>query len=124
MHGLQSAASGALLTRVSDLSLGVNGPVDDNNDGPLELLLEAVDHLAGDLLVELKGAVRDLDEDVLGHGAVVSLELALLDRVDEHHAQVLLDLFVGLLKSSEGLGGVLLKFCWVDLLSGEVKYMM
>ena len=94
---------------MSDLSLGVNGPVDDNDDGPLELLLEAVNHLAGDLLVELKGSVGDLDEDVLSRGAVVGLELALLNRVDEHHAQVLLDLFVGLLKSSESLGGVLLK---------------
>ena len=100
---------------MSDLSLGVNGPVDDNNDGPLELLLEAVNHLAGDLLVELKGAVRDLDEDVLSHGTVVGLKLALLDSVDEHHAQVLLDFFVGLLEGSEGLGGILLKLCWLFL---------
>ena len=116
VHGLKGTASGALLAGVSDLSLGVNGPVDDNNDGPLELLLEAVNHLAGDLLVELKGSVRDLDEDVLSHGTVVGLELALLNRVDEHHAQVLLDLFVGLLEGSEGLGGVLLKFGGFDLL--------
>lgn len=94
VHGLEGAGARALLAGVSDLSLGVNSSVDDDDDVLSELLLEVVDELSGDALVELEGSEGDLDQDVLGGGAVGGLELNLFDGVDVHHAQVLLDLFV------------------------------
>ena len=115
VDSLESAASGALLTGVRDLSLGVNGPVGDHNDGPLELLLEVLNHLALDLLVELERAVRDLDQDVLLLAAVVVLVDDFLDGVDVHHAQVLLDVLVRVLEGSESLGGVLFHLSGFDL---------
>ena len=117
VHGLEGAGARALLAGVSDLSLGVNGSVDDNDDVLSELLLEVVDDLSGDLLVELEGSVGDLDKDVLGGAAVIGLELNLLNGVDVHHAQVFLDLFVALLESGEGLGGLFLELGGLDLLA-------
>ena len=115
VDGLQSAASGAFLAGVGDLSLGVDGPVGDDDDGPLELVLQVVNHLVLHLLVELKRAVRDLDQDVLLLTAIVVLIDDLLDRVDVHHAQVLLDVLVRVLEGGECLGGVLLHLSWLNL---------
>ena len=115
VDGLEGAASWALLAGVGDLSLGVDGSVDDDDDGPLELCLQMVNHLAGDLSVELEGSVRDLDQDVLLLRTIVVLVLNLLDGVDVHHAQVLLDLFVRVLESGEGLGSILLHLGGLDL---------
>ena len=117
VDGLKGAGAGALLALMSDLSLGVNGPVDDNDDVARELLLEVVDNLAADLLVELKGAEGDLDHDVLGGRAIISLVGLLGHRVDEERAELLLVLLAGLLKGSEGLGGVLLELGRLDLLN-------
>ena len=115
VHGLEGAGARALLALMSDLSLGVNGPVDDDNNVARELLLKVVDHGAGDLPVELKGAEGDLDHDVLGGRAIISLVGLLSDRVDEKRAELLLDVLAGLLKSGEGLGGVLLELSRLDL---------
>jgi len=46
VHGLEGTAAGALLAGVRDLSLGVNGSVDDDDDRVLELLLEVVNDRA------------------------------------------------------------------------------
>ena len=115
VNSLESAASGALLAGVANLSLGVDGPVDDDNDRPLELVLQVIDHLTLDFLVELEGAVGDLDQDVLALAAIVLLEGDLLDGVDEHHAQVPLDVLVRVLEGSQRLGGVLLQLGWLNL---------
>ena len=114
---LEGAAPGALLTGVRDLPLGVNGPVGDDDDGPLELLLQMVDHLVLHLLVELKRAVRDLDQDVLLLTAIVVLVDDLLDGVDVDHAQVLLDVLVRVLERGQRLGSVLLHLGGLDLQS-------
>ena len=74
-----------------------------------------INHLVADLLVELERSVGDLDLDVLLSGAIVALVLDLLNGVEVHHAQVLLDVLVGVLESGEGLGGVLLHLSWLDL---------
>jgi len=116
VHGPEGAAARALLASVSDLSLGVNGPVDDNDDVARELLLEVVDNLAADLLVETERAEGDLDHDVFGGRAVIGLERLLLDGVDVDRAELTLDVFVRLLESSERLGGILLELGRLDLL--------
>ncbi len=115
VHSLEGARSGALLARVSDLSLGVNGSVDNNDDGPLEFVLEVVDHLLVDLVEEGDGSEGDLDKDVLLAAGSFAQVLNFLDRVDEHHAQVLLDILVGLLVGGEGLGGLFLELSGLDL---------
>ena len=46
VHGLEGTAAGALLAGVRDLSLRVNGSVDDDDDRVLELLLEVVNDRA------------------------------------------------------------------------------
>jgi len=115
VHGSEGARSGALLAGVGDLLGGVNRSVDNNNDGPLELVLEVVDHLLVGLLEELERSVGDLDQDVLGGGTLVVLELNFLDGVDVDHAQVLLDVLVGLLESGEGLSGLFLELGGLDL---------
>ena len=120
VHGLEGTGAGTLLAGVSDLSLGVNGSVDDDDDGPSELLLEVVDHVGADLLVELERSVGDLDQVVLVLAAVSGVVLDLLNRVDVHHAQVLLDVLVGLLEGDEGLGGLLLDLSGVSLLLLEL----
>ena len=116
VDSLEGAASWALLAGVADLSLGVNGSVDNNDDGPLELSLQMINHLVADLLVELERSVGDLDLDVLLSGAIIALVLDLLYGVEVHHAQVLLDILVGVLESGEGLRGILLHLSWLDLI--------
>ena len=117
VHGLEGAAAGALLAGVLDLSLGVNGSVDDDDDGVLELLLEVVNDRAGDLLEELEGAEGNLDKDVLLLGAISGLVGLLGHRVDEDGAELTLDLLVGGLKSGERLGGFLLELGSLDLMA-------
>ena len=117
VHSLEGARSGALLARVSDLSLGVNGSVDDDDDGPLELLLEVFDDGAGDLLEELERSEGDLDEDVLLGAAISRLVRLFGHGVDENNAELSLDVLVGLLKGGKALGGVLLELGGLDLLA-------
>jgi len=125
MDGLESTGSRSLLGRVGDLSLGVNGSVDNHDDGPVEFGLEVLDHLLGDLLVEHHGSEGDLDKDVLAAGAIITLELALLDGVEVDHAEILGEVSVGLLEGGEGLGalfldlGGLLAFLLLELGSVE-----
>ena len=117
VHSLEGAGAGALLRWVLDLSLRVNSSVDNDDDGPAELALEVVDHLGGDLAVEVERSVGDLDEDVLALDTTVGLVLALLDGVEEDHAEVLLHLSVGLLESGKSLGGLLLELSGLHLLT-------
>ena len=117
VHGLEGAGARALLAGVRDLSLGVNGSVDDDDDGPLELLLEVVDDLAGDLLEELERAEGDPDEDVLLGRAISGLVSLLSHSIDVDRAEVALNVLVGLLKSGERLGGVLLELAGLVLLA-------
>ena len=119
VHGLKGTAAGALLAGVRDLSLGVNGSVDDDDDGVLELLLEVVNDRAGDLLEELEGAEGNLDKDVLLLGAISGLVGLLGHRVDEDGAELTLDLLVGGLESGERLGGFLLELGSLDLFAGR-----
>ena len=115
VHSLQGAAAGALLAGVGHLSRGVNSSVDNDDDGPAELGLEVLDDLGGDRAVVDQRAVGDAHEDVLVGRAVGALVGLLSHGVDEDQTQALLEVLVRLLKSGEGLGGVLLELGGLDL---------
>ena len=116
LHGFEGAAARALLARVRHFSRRVNRSVDDEDDVAGELLFEVLDHLAADLLVELKGAEGDLDHDVLGGRAIISLERLLAHRVNVERAKLSRDVLVGILKDDERLSSVLFELGGLDLL--------
>ena len=137
VHGLEGARAGTLLRGVRLCSLRLDGAVGNHEHGPLELSFHVVDDLGGDLLVEGEGAVGDLDENVLGGGAVSLLVLNHLDGVDEHELEGGSELTIGGgLEGGENLGGLffevsrlhtllLLKFAAVEhrvLLENERKF--
>ena len=97
-----------------------DGSVGDNQDWLLVFALEVLNNLASDLLESTEGSVWDLDEEVLGGGAISLSVLHGLDAVDENDSEVSgLNLVFGF-KLSKGLGDFFLKIGW--LLSGLLDY--
>ena len=61
MHRPQCSAARPHLGSVGLGSLGLDGPVGDDDDGPFELVLEALDHLVADLAEVAQGSEGDPD---------------------------------------------------------------
>ena len=97
-------AENLLIWRVALTILRNDGPVGNDDDGPLELVFEVLNHPSTDLSEGSQGSEGNSDEDVLGSGAVSELVLDLLG-VREHK---LLDvgevLGLALLVGNEALG--------------------
>jgi len=89
--------------------LGDDGSVGRNDHWPLELGLKSLNNFFADLLEGSQGPEGDADEDVLGQGAVVLLELNLLNRVQEEALEVSGQISVGELKLLESLGAFFLE---------------
>lgn len=104
-------------------SLGDDGALGGDDDGPLELGFQVLNHLIADLLVELKGSEGDLDKDVFALGVVGLLVLVPLHGAQEHELSVLLHIGVGLLKSNEALGGLLFEFSHLSLPGQRRSYL-
>merc|ERR1719498_1547767 len=105
----EDAGTGSLLGWVHDGTLGDDGSVGNDDNGPLELVLEQLDDSLSNLAEGLEGAEGDPDEDVLALGAVLLLEDNLLNRVDVDKAEEVLEGLVLLLEVLEGLGDLLLE---------------
>jgi hypothetical protein len=104
VDGLEGAGTGALLGGVVDGTGGDDGAVGNENDGPLEFGFHKFDDLVSDLAESLEGAEGNADQEVLGHGAVVLLELDLSNGRDVDEAEVLGKLGVFNLNVGESLG--------------------
>ena len=95
----------ALLT-----SLGLDSSVGNDDDWPLELGFEVLNHLWSNLLEVTEGSVWDSDKDVLGGLSISLLEFDFLSGVEVDELQVLLEVWAAGLEGLEGLGDFLFKF--------------
>lgn len=96
-------------------TLGDDGSVGRNDHGPLELSFESLNDLLTDLLEGSQGSERNADENVLGQGAVVLLELDLLNGVKEEGLEVDSQVGVGKFELLESLCAFFLELSYFSV---------
>ena len=90
-------------------SLGLDGPVGDDDDGPFEFVLEVLNHLVADLAEVVQGPERDPDQDVPGHLTIGLLKFDFFSGVEVYEFQVLLEVWAARLEGDKGLSDLLLE---------------
>ena len=102
------------VTKLTSLGLDLSDGNDD--DWPVEFLLEVVNDDGADLSVELERSEWNSNEDVLGDLVTGDWVLNLGSGSDESQTKVACDITgAALLQSGEGLGNLLLELGWGSL---------
>jgi len=92
-----------------------NGSVGRNNHWPLELGFKSLNDFFTDLLEGSQGSEGDANENVLGQGAIVLLELNLLNGVKEEGLEMSGQISVGKFKLLKSLGGLFLELGYFSI---------